>query len=99
VFVVDATATLIRRISRREKFYEAHRSHAYQHSAVRWGGHRPVTIAVGAINLCWLFPMAVLAASGSLDGLLATMIAYAPLAAIAVWLDAGSPGKDVARSG
>jgi Fuc2NAc and GlcNAc transferase len=91
VFIVDATVTLIRRVLRREKFYEAHRSHAYQHAAVRWGGHRPVTITVGAITLGWLFPIALMAGLGLLDGLVATLIAYAPLVAVALWLDAGRP--------
>jgi Fuc2NAc and GlcNAc transferase len=91
VFVVDATVTLIRRMARGKKFYEAHRSHAYQHAAQRWGAHLPVTLAVGAINLCWLLPVALLVALGSLDGMLGVLIAYAPLVAAALWLKAGKP--------
>lgn len=94
VFVVDATLTLVWRVARGEKFYEAHRSHAYQHAARQWGGHRPVTLAVGAINLCWLLPIALLVALGSLDGLLGVLIAYAPLAGAAVWLRAGRPSSE-----
>ncbi len=88
-FVVDATVTLLRRVMRGERFYEAHRSHAYQHAAQRWRAHRPVTIVVGAINLCWLLPVALLVALGSLDGLLGVFIAYVPLFATALWLRAG----------
>ena len=58
VFVVDATTTLIRRVLRGERFYEAHRSHAYQYAARRLGQHRLVSLAVGAINLSWLLPVA-----------------------------------------
>jgi len=58
VFVVDATITLIRRLGQGERIHQAHRSHAYQHAAVYRGAHLPVTIAVGAINVCWLFPIA-----------------------------------------
>jgi Fuc2NAc and GlcNAc transferase len=91
VFVVDATVTLIRRMARGEKFYEAHRSHAYQHAAIRQGAHMPVTVAVGVINLCWLLPVALLVALGRLDGFLGVLIAYAPLAVVAVRLGAGRP--------
>lgn len=51
VFVVDATATLVRRILRGERWYSAHRSHAYQRAAQRLGGHRPVTLAVAGVNV------------------------------------------------
>jgi Fuc2NAc and GlcNAc transferase len=51
VFVVDASVTLIRRVLRGERFYEAHRSHAYQYASRRLGQHRAVSLAVGAINL------------------------------------------------
>ena len=91
VFVVDATVTLILRVSRGEKFYEAHRSHAYQHAAQRAGAHLPVVLAVGAINLCWLLPLAILVALGRLDGVAGVAVAYAPLVATALWLKAGTP--------
>jgi Fuc2NAc and GlcNAc transferase len=91
VFVVDATVTLIRRLAHGERFYEAHRSHAYQHAAVQRGAHLPVTVAVGVINLCWLLPVALLVALGWLDGLLGVLIAYAPLVVVAVRLKAGRP--------
>ena len=61
VFFVDATVTLVRRWIRRERVYEAHRSHAYQWLARRWG-HRPVTVAVLLLNVLWLLPCAWLAA-------------------------------------
>jgi len=91
VFVVDGTVTLLRRVVRRERFYEAHRCHAYQHAARRWGAHLPVTLVVGVINVCWLLPMALLVALGLLDGLFGVVIAYAPLVGTAVWLKAGEP--------
>lgn len=91
VFIVDATVTLLRRIARRERFYEAHRSHAYQHAALRWGSHRPVTLAAAAITLGWLLPVAVLVARGFLDGAVGVVVAYVPLVALALWLRAGAP--------
>jgi Fuc2NAc and GlcNAc transferase len=89
-FVVDATVTLLRRLHRREKVYEAHRSHAYQHAARRAGGHRPVIIFVGLINLLWLLPLALAASRGAIDGLPALVIAYAPLVALALRFGAGT---------
>jgi len=89
VFIVDATITLARRAARGERVYEGHRSHAYQHAAMRRGAHRRVTLAVGAINLCWLLPIALLVARGSLVGLLGVLIAYVPLVGGAIWLRAG----------
>ena len=93
VFIVDATITLCRRVSRRERFYEAHRSHAYQHAALRWRAHRPVTLFVGAVNLLWLLPWALLVGLGRLDALWGVSAAYVPLVLIALWLGAGSPGS------
>ena len=57
-FLVDSGVTLGRRLARRERFYEAHRIHAYQWLARRFGRHAPVTLLYGAVNLLWLLPMA-----------------------------------------
>lgn len=89
VFIVDATLTLLRRLLRGEKVYEAHRSHAYQYASRRFGRHLPVTMAVAALNLVWLLPLAMLVAAGWLDGLLGVLIAYAPLVVLAWRFDAG----------
>lgn len=58
VFFVDATVTLARRLLRGERVHEAHRSHAYQWLARRWGSHRAVTVAVLGFNLAVLLPVA-----------------------------------------
>ena len=89
VFIVDATMTLLRRFLRREKIYEAHRSHAYQYAARQFGRHLPVTMVVLAINLFWLFPIAALVSLGSLDGLLGLLFAYVPLVLLAFRFNAG----------
>jgi Fuc2NAc and GlcNAc transferase len=60
VFFVDATLTLGRRLLRGERVYQAHRSHAYQWLARRWG-HRRVTMGVIVVNVAWLLPCAWLA--------------------------------------
>lgn len=89
VFIVDATVTLIRRLFRGEKVYEAHRSHAYQFASRKWGKHRPVSLTVGAINILWLLPLAFCVTAGYLDGFAALLIAYIPLVMIAIKYKAG----------
>jgi Fuc2NAc and GlcNAc transferase len=91
VFIVDATFTLGRRLQRGDKVYEAHCSHAYQHAAQRYGRHLPVTLAVLAINLLWLLPVALAVAVGVVDGLLGLAVAYAPLIWLAARFRAGKP--------
>ncbi|HCW17651.1 glycosyltransferase family 4 protein [Achromobacter sp.] len=89
VFIVDATLTLLRRLIRGEKVYEAHRTHAYQYASRKWGSHVSVTLTVLAINVLWLFPMACLVALGKMDGSLGMAVAYAPLVIAALRLKAG----------
>ena len=89
VFVVDATFTLIRRLVRGERVYEAHRSHGYQFASRRAGGHLPVTLAVLFLNLCWLLPVAVFVVLLDLDGFIGLLVAYLPLVCLAVACNAG----------
>lgn len=89
VFIVDATYTLVRRLLRGDKVYEAHRSHAYQFASRQYGKHLPVTLAVAVLNLCWLLPVAFCVARLGLDGALGVVIAYIPLIALAVRYRAG----------
>ncbi|MFJ9989501.1 glycosyltransferase family 4 protein [Pseudomonas putida] len=89
VFIIDATTTLVRRLLRGEKVYEAHRSHAYQFASRQFGRHLPVTLAVLLINLVWLLPLAVAVASGWLDAGIGLPIAYAPLVVLAFKFHAG----------
>ncbi|MFN9451335.1 MAG: MraY family glycosyltransferase [Rubrivivax sp.] len=88
-FMVDATLTLVRRVSRGEKFHVAHRSHAYQYASRRLGSHRRVTLAIGAINVLWLLPIAALVTLGFLDGLVGLSIGYVPLIGLALHFKAG----------
>jgi len=89
VFVLDATFTLARRLLRGDKVYQAHRSHAYQYASRRYAGHRPVSLAVAALNLGWLLPVASAVVLLKLDGALGTMVAYAPLVVLALIYQAG----------
>jgi Fuc2NAc and GlcNAc transferase len=95
VFVVDATWTLLRRMLRGERFFQAHRSHAYQHAADRTGSHRTVTLAVLGINMLWLLPLSVLTVTDVLTPVSGIIIAYAPLVGVAILLGAGVAGRTV----
>ncbi|WP_426134520.1 MraY family glycosyltransferase [Pseudomonas sp. PWP3-1b2] len=95
VFVVDATFTLIRRLLRGDKVYEAHRSHAYQFASRRYGRHLPVTLAVAAINVCWLLPVSLCVVYLGLDGALGLILAYFPLVVLAVKFQAGTLERPV----
>lgn len=93
VFVVDATFTLCHRLMRGERVYEAHRSHAYQRASRRFGSHLKVSLWVTLINLLWLLPLALLVALGHVPGLLALIVAYAPLVLVVAHLGAGRPDE------
>lgn len=68
VFMVDATLTLIRRMVRGEKWYEPHRSHAYQLAVQAGYSHKQVTLSVMGLNvilaglaiLTWQWPALML---------------------------------------
>ncbi|HEF4759225.1 TPA: glycosyltransferase family 4 protein [Pseudomonas putida] len=98
VFIVDATFTLFRRLLRGDKVYEAHRSHAYQFAARRYGSHLPVTIMVGVINLLWLLPIAICVTRFGLDGVLGVIFAYIPLIMLAIKFHAGELEAPVAKN-
>lgn len=94
-FVSDATVTLCVRVLRRERWTQAHRSHAYQRLSRRWqgpgrAGHRRVTLAYLAVDILWLAPLAF--ACGAWPGLsvLWLSLAYVPLIAAALAVKAGS---------
>ncbi|QDU48745.1 MraY family glycosyltransferase [Gimesia panareensis] len=104
VFWVDATFTLLRRMLRGDRWYQAHKSHTYQRvsryleepkgkNLTRKLAHRKVTQAVLALNVCWLFPLATVALLWPAWGLPLVLIAWAPLVALAVVYGAGKPGN------
>jgi Fuc2NAc and GlcNAc transferase len=80
VFIVDATATLIHRVLNGERWFEAHRSHAYQRAVQTEYSHRDVTLAVMGLNGllavvatgAWLvpalFPAVLVVTAGGLVG-------------------------------
>ncbi len=67
VFIVDATLTLIRRLLRGEKWYSAHRTHAYQLLVQSGLGHRGVLLRFMFINFLILGPLALFTSGDSLS--------------------------------
>jgi Fuc2NAc and GlcNAc transferase len=94
VFLIDSTVTLVRRASSGQRWYEAHRSHAYQRLARHWGSHRKVTLSVIGINVCWLLPMAFWAAVKPDYAAAIAGLALLPLTALALWIGAGKPDSE-----
>ena len=89
VFIVDSTVTLMRRLIAGDRWYEAHRTHAYQHAARRWSSHSKVTLTIAIVNLVWLFPLAWEACVHPAAGPILTVIAAVPLVYLAFRLHAG----------
>lgn len=94
VFIVDATWTLLRRFLRGEKFYEAHRSHAYQYASRYYGSHKTVALVIGGINVCWLTPLALWVGLAGLNALMGLVLAYLPLLLLAIYFRAGASELD-----
>ena len=89
VFVSDATVTLLRRLLRKQKPHVAHRSHAYQHLAIKLNSHAKVALLVLAVNIVWLLPIAILVADKQLAETTGVIIAYVPLLIAALAFGAG----------
>jgi Fuc2NAc and GlcNAc transferase len=94
VFITDTTVTLLTRMLRGERWYEAHRSHAYQRLARRWHGdrkvgHRSIALIVIIINLLWLAPLAWACLVWPQWQFGWLLLAYVPLIGCAVALGAG----------
>lgn len=105
VFWVDATYTLLTRMVTGQKFWQAHRSHAYQYATQRIikqhtrgtatnedsraYAHRYVSLLTLAINIVWLFPLAYIVRINPDFGIYLTALAWAPLIITAHLLRAG----------
>jgi len=58
-FIYDATFTLIYRLVRKEKLYEAHKEHLYQLISSTIRSHTKVTLIAFIYNVTWLFPICI----------------------------------------
>lgn len=87
-YIIDASATVINRMRRRETWYKPHRLHGFQHAADAFG-HRNVTLAVIAITLIWLVPLAVSADLHPHYGLAFLVVAWLPLIVLSYLFHSG----------
>jgi len=90
LFITDATFTLLRRLLRGEPPHVAHREHAYQFAARRFGGHVPVTVGVAVLNACWILPLAILVGLDRLPIAVGVMAAYIPATCLMLYFRAGA---------
>lgn len=97
-FVADATVTLVGRILARQRWFAAHRLHAYQKLSRRWKTHGKVTVLYIAINAVWLYPLAYWAQAQPDTAWWAVIVAYAPLVGFCALAGAGRPDKSATES-
>jgi glycosyltransferase WbpL len=80
-FIADASLTLAIRVLSRDKWWVAHRTHAYQLAAMRVSSHRLPLYALWAYGLLWLLPASMLYAGGMMDAVTTLAAAYIPVVA------------------
>lgn len=85
LFMADATLTLILRIIKGERFWAAHRKHAYQYLTQFLESHVAMTILGLVINVCYLFPLAYFTFIGILSPYIGLTLAYIPLVVGVMW--------------
>jgi Fuc2NAc and GlcNAc transferase len=91
-FIADTSYTLAVRMATGQRWFAAHRSHAYQKLTSRWhGSHASTVAAFMGVNIAWLLPIAWAASNGYLATAPALLAAYIPLLVICYTLKAGIP--------
>lgn len=90
MLIMDATWTLLRRLFRLEKLYEAHRLHGFQKLMDKGWGHARISSLYILITVLWLFPMAIFSMNYSGLSFLFLVVAYVPLLAMMLFIGAGS---------
>ena len=91
LFFTDATTTLLSRLVRRQRVYEAHRSHVYQRLTRRWNSHRAVTLTYSMVNLGWCLPWAIATTRSQALGPVFVTAELLPLFLCALTAGAGKP--------
>lgn len=91
LFLADSLTTLIRRMLRRERFWEGHKRHAYQALQRRFGSHLKATLLYVGINVIVLLPLAYVAGAYRDWGFAIAALTYVVLVAAALWAGAGAP--------
>jgi Fuc2NAc and GlcNAc transferase len=77
-FIVDACLTVSVRLLKKEKIYESHSQHAYQHLNRKIGTRKLLFLTI-SINLLWLFPLGWIAHQFPDYGLFLLLLAVLPI--------------------
>ncbi|MEI9987428.1 MAG: glycosyltransferase family 4 protein [Aliidongia sp.] len=88
-YLVDATLTLLYRILRLQRFWQAHREHFYQRSVQRGYSHSAVVLRIAAAN----FGLVALALLATAWPLIALALAIVLVVALLVWLMRPPPSR------
>jgi Fuc2NAc and GlcNAc transferase len=107
VFLFDSTVTLLRRVLRGEKWYEAHCVHAYQRLVSAGRSHAAVTSGVLLVNIVLAVSAYHVASEG--NAVAAIVLSVALLAGLYLWVEhlqpmpampnaASAPGDEMADS-
>ncbi|MDA0979506.1 MAG: glycosyl transferase [Proteobacteria bacterium] len=91
-FITDTGLTILMRLARGEKVYEAHSQHAYQHLNRRYGTSRTLLL-IGAINIGWLLPCAAVATIAQDWAMVLLGCACLPLLIFQYYCGAGRAGS------
>lgn len=87
-FIVDATVTLLKRLLRGEKIWEAHKTHYYQRLVQLYGSHKPVLLRFyGLMAACSLSALGLIFLPSSVQavGLVAWGLIYSGLMVLVDW--------------
>lgn len=90
VFLADGAFTLVRRAARGERWWSAHRSHAYQREAMHVGSHARVAGLALALNVI-LAALAWTADRGAMPALLACLLGAVLLVAVYLVVERRAP--------
>jgi Fuc2NAc and GlcNAc transferase len=91
-FIVDASCTLAVRALTGQRIASAHRSHAYQRMADRFG-HGAVTWMLIGYGILWLIPLAALAAAWPNWSMVPVVASGIPVLALCMYYSAGLPER------
>lgn len=98
-YLADATLTLLRRLQRGERIWQAHREHYYQKAVQNGRSHAQVSLAVGTTNLV-LIALAVLSAALAAHTLWSWIVVLAAGALVIVlllWMKRPAPPRNQAE--
>jgi Fuc2NAc and GlcNAc transferase len=89
-FWIDATVTLVRRFLLKKRVFTAHKEHAFQKAAAKYG-HWRVSCFIILVTLYWLNPMAHLTIKYAQFGPILTLFSIIPVLIIILSFNPGVP--------